>query len=47
MFSSYGRLIEEGKFIANAFVVFNVSHIKRHGNFVTHNLAKHVSDFSM
>ena len=28
-FASYGHLIEEAKFLAESFVVFSVSHVKR------------------
>ena len=41
-FASYDHLIhEEAKFIAESFVVFNVSHINKQGNSVTHNFARH------
>nr|POF00010.1 hypothetical protein CFP56_55805 [Quercus suber] len=42
-FAFYDHLIhEEAKFIAESFVVFNVSHINKQGNSIAHNLARHV-----
>jgi len=49
-FASYGHLIEEAKFLAESFVVFSVSHVKRQSNSVAHNLARyarHISDLSV
>ena len=49
-FVSYGHLIEEAKFLAESFVVFSVSHVKRQSNFVAHNLARyarHINDLSV
>ena len=48
--ASYGHLIEEAKFLAESFVVFSVSHVKRQSNFVPHNLARyarHINDLSV
>ena len=41
--ASYGNIIEEIKFHANSFSNFRVSHVKRKGNSVAHNLVRHVS----
>ena len=40
--SSWGLLVEDVKLVANSFVSLSYSHIKRNGNSVAHNLAKHV-----
>ena len=49
-FASFGHLIEDAKVIAESFVCFIVSHVKRQGNSVAHNLtrhARHVSDLKV
>nr|XP_023914280.1 uncharacterized protein LOC112025826 [Quercus suber] len=46
----FSHLIEEGKSIANSFNVVQFCHVKREGNLVAHNIAKHarhVSEFSV
>ena len=40
--SPLGLLVEDVKLAANNFVSLSYSHIKRNGNSVAHNLAKHV-----
>ena len=48
--SPLGLLVEDVKLVANNFVSLSYSHIKRNGNSVTHNLAKHalrISDFQV
>ena len=42
--ASYGNIIEEIRFHADSFLNFRVSHVKRKGNSVAHNLVRHVSD---
>jgi len=44
---SFGHLIEDAKVIVVSFVGFTVSHVKKQGNFVTHNLVRHVSDLKV
>ena len=46
-FASFGHLIEDAKVIAESFVCFIVSHVKRQGNSVVHKLARRVSDFQV
>ena len=48
--SSWGLLVEDAKLVANSFVSLSYSHIKRNGNSVAHNLAKHairIPDFQV
>ena len=44
--ASYGNIIEEIRFHADSFLNFRVSHVKRKGNFVAHNLARHARHVS-
>ena len=49
-FSSFGHLLEDAKVLAESFAGFIVSHVKRQGNSIVHNLAryaKHVSDLKV
>ena len=49
-FASYGHLIEDAKVISKSFVDLTISHVKRQGNSVAHNLvrhARHVSDLKV
>ena len=48
--SPCGLLVEDVKLVANSFVNLSYSHIKRNGNSVAHNLAKHtvrIPDFQV
>ena len=48
--SPWGLLVEDVKLVANSFVSLSYSHIKRNGNSVAHNLAKHairIPDFQV
>ena len=48
--SPWGLLVEDVKLVANSFVSLLYSHIKRNGNSVAHNLAKHairIPDFEV
>ena len=48
--SPWGLLVEDVKLVANSFVSLAISHIKRNGNSVAHNLAKyaiHIPDFEV
>ena len=44
---SYGHLIDEAKCLAKNFIVVLLSHIRKQDNSIGHNLAKHVSKFSV
>ena len=44
--ASYGNLIEEIKILADSFLNFRISHVKRKGNSVAHNLARHARHVS-
>ena len=44
--ASYGNLIKEIRFHADSFLNFRVSHVKRKGNSVAHNLARHARHVS-
>ena len=44
--ASYGNLIEEIKFHVDSFLNFRVSYVKRKGNSVAHNLARHARHVS-
>ena len=49
-FASFGHLIEDAKVISKSFVDLTISHVKRQGNSVAHNLvrhARHVSDLKV
>ena len=48
--SQWGLLVEDVKLVANSFVSLSYSHIKRNGNSLAHNLAKHaihIPDFEV
>ena len=40
---AYGHLILDAKVFARSFHSIGFSHTRRHGNFVTHNLARHAN----
>ena len=44
--ASYGNLIEEIKIHANSFLNFRISHVKRKGNSIAHNFARHAKHVS-
>ena len=44
--ASYGNLIEEIKIHANSFLNFRISHVKRKGTSIAHNLARHARHVS-
>ena len=45
-FATFGNLIEEIKFHADSFLNCNFSYVKRKGNSVAYNLARHVKHVS-